>query len=264
MKRIEGLENDRSRIRHVIAVLSGKGGTGTSTVTALAAAALQRQGLRAGILDGDISFPTMTTLFGLSREYARAPSGAVEPRLSATGVKIVSMDMFFPEMAHPPLWRAPLLAGAFRQLYFDVQWGDLDFLLIDLPSGTGDIPIYALHMLSLSGTLVVTTPQSLATFFVQRSVRMVQKYALPIYGVVENMAYLIGSDNEYYAFYGPGAGAELLALAQAPLAARLPLDADLARACDSGHIETYTSDIADALAAFLQNAPVGAGEDLQR
>lgn len=254
MKHMQGLENGQSHIRHVIAVLSGKGGTGKSTVTALVAAGLQRQGLRAGVLDGDISFPTMTTLFGLSREYAHTPTGAVEPRTSVTGIKIVSMDMFSQQMAQPPVWRAPLLVSAFRQLYFDVHWGDLDCLLIDLPAGTGDIPMYVLQMLSLSGALIVSTPQSLATTFVKRSVRMVQKFGLPLYGVIENMSYVLGADHEYYPLYGSHTCDELAALAQVPLLARLPVDRELARACDTGRIETYSTKVADDLAASLHNA----------
>jgi Mrp family chromosome partitioning ATPase len=237
----------------IIAYLSGKGGTGKSTVTALVATACRRQGFQVGILDGDISFPTMTTIFGLSHGYTQSSTGAIEPSTSSTGIKIIGMDMFAHALPQPLLWRAPLLVSAFRQLYSEVQWGQLDYLFIDLPSGTGDIPIYALQLLEIAGVIIVSTPQLLATTFVKRSVKMAQQFNCPIFGVVENMAYFTGADHEYYELYGPGRVNELVQLAHAPLLARLPFNQTLAKACNTGQIETYTSEMTDSLTAHMFN-----------
>jgi Mrp family chromosome partitioning ATPase len=247
------MEHNLQHGPQIIAFLSGKGGTGKSTVTALAAAACQRKGFQVGILDGDISFPSMTTIFGLSHGYTQSSTGAIEPSTSSTGIKIIGMDMFSHDIEQPLLWRAPLLASAFRQLYSEVQWGELDYLFIDLPSGTGDIPIYALQLLEITGAVIVSTPQLLSTSFVKRSVKMAHQYHCPIFGVVENMAYFNAADREYYELYGPSTASELVELAHAPLLARLPFDQTLAQACNSGQIEVYSSEITDALAAHLLN-----------
>jgi hybrid cluster-associated redox disulfide protein len=236
------------KVRHIIAVMSGKGGVGKSLVTGLLAVTLRRQGLRVGILDGDITGPSIAKEFGVRGKPTKGQTG-MEPPTTIGGVKVMSMNMFLPNATDPLVWRGPMVSSAIKQFYSDVDWGDLDFLLVDLPPGTSDAPMTVMQSLPLDGVIVVSSPQMLATEIVMKCVKMVQTLKGKILGLVENMAYMTMPDGSTKEIFGPSTGAELVALSGAPLLAQIPLDPEIALLCDAGKLEEYNSEAFDTLAA---------------
>ncbi len=231
----------REGIKHVIAVMSGKGGVGKSLVTGLLAVTLRRSGYRVGILDGDITGPSIPKMFGLA---SRAMSqGSLNAPRTTTGIAVMSMNLLLEQEDQAVIWRGPMVSGAIKQFYNDVDWGELDFLFVDLPPGTSDAPMTAMQSLPLDGVVVVSTPQELATMVVTKAVHMAQRLEVPILGVVENMSYVMlpGTDQPYELF-GPSQGPNLVAVSGAPLLGRLPIDPEIARLCDAGSIESYRSE----------------------
>jgi hybrid cluster-associated redox disulfide protein len=240
------------KIRHIIAVMSGKGGVGKSLVTGLLAVALQRQGLKVGILDGDITGPSIAKEFGV-RGQPRKSEGGIEPLRSQGGIKIMSMNMFLPDSTDPIVWRGPMVSSAIKQFYSDVDWGQLDFLLVDLPPGTSDAPMTVMQSLPLEGVIIVSSPQMLATEIVMKAVKMVKTLKGRILGVVENMSYMEMPDGSRKEIFGPSTGNELVYLTGAPLLTQVPIDPDISMLCDAGKLEEYHSDAFDTLATnFIQ------------
>jgi hybrid cluster-associated redox disulfide protein len=228
------------RIKHVIAVMSGKGGVGKSLVTGLLAVTLRRSGYRVGILDGDITGPSIPKMFGLPPR-AMAQDNLLAPR-TATGIAVMSMNLLLETEDQAVIWRGPMVANAIKQFYNDVDWGDLDYLFVDLPPGTSDAPMTAMQALPLDGVIVVSSPQGLATMVVAKAVHMAQRLQVPILGMVENMAYFQAPDSgKEYEIFGPSQGQHLVAISDAPLLGRLPIDPEVARVCDAGDIESYRS-----------------------
>jgi hybrid cluster-associated redox disulfide protein len=246
------------KIRHIIAVMSGKGGVGKSLVTGLLAVSLQRQGLKVGILDGDITGPSIAKEFGVRGRPMKGEEG-IEPLTTLAGTKIVSMNMFLPEDTDPVVWRGPMVSSAIKQFYSDVDWGKLDFLLVDLPPGTSDAPMTVMQSLPLDGVVIVSSPQMLATEIVMKAIKMVQSLKGRLIGVVENMAYLTMPDGSRNELFGPSNGPELVAMTGAPLLAQIPIDPEIALLCDAGKIEEYHSDAFDTLAANFITAMKLAG-----
>lgn len=242
-------EDTERKIKHVVAVMSGKGGVGKSVVTGLLAIALRRQGLRVGVLDGDLNGPGIVRMFGAELELSVADNGNVEPIVSLGGIKIMSMSMFAEDENEPIVWRGPMVSSAFKQFYHEVEWGQLDYLLIDVPPGTADVPMTVLQSLPLDGVVIVSTPQIMATSVVKKCINMVFQLKGTILGIVENMAYFIAPGGEYCEIFGPGNEAELLDMVHTPLLGKLPLDPRLAALCDAGRIEEYSATEYDALAA---------------
>ena len=234
-------EGKDRNIKHMIAVMSGKGGVGKSVVTSLLAIALQRQGLRAGILDGDLLGPSVVSMFGTEIELSMSDDGNILPLVSENGVKIMSMSMFLEHEADPTVWQGTMVASAFKQFYGEVEWDQLDYLLIDVPPGTSDVPMTILRSLPLDGVVIVSSPQLTATTVVKKCINMVRQFNVPILGVVENMAYYMAPGGEYCEIFGPSSEAALIALAGAPLLGQLPLDPRLAALCDAGRIEEYNA-----------------------
>ncbi len=254
-----GAGTSGGKIRHVIAVMSGKGGVGKSLVTGLLAVSLQRQGLKVGILDGDITGPSIAKEFGVRGQPRKGPGG-IEPLRSVGGVKIMSMNMFLPESTDPVVWRGPMVSSAIKQFYADADWGQLDFLLVDLPPGTSDAPMTVMQSLPLDGVVIVSSPQMLATEIVIKCIKMVQTLKGKVLGVVENMAYLMMPDGERNEIFGPSNGAELVAMTGAPLLAQIPIDRDIALLCDGGRLEDYYSEEFDTLAGNFVKALAIAGK----
>src|SRR5215813_8869610 len=190
------------KIRHIVAVMSGKGGVGKSLVTGLLAVSLQRQGLKVGILDGDITGPSIAKEFGV-RGVPRKGLEGIEPLRSTGGIKIMSMNMFLPESTDPVVWRGPMISSAIKQFYGDADWGQLDFLLVDLPPGTSDAPMTVMQSLPLDGVVIVSSPQMLATEIVMKAVKMVKTLKGRILGVVENMSYMEMPDGSRREIFGP-------------------------------------------------------------
>lgn len=228
------------RIKHVIAIMSGKGGVGKSLVTALLAVTLRRSGFRVGILDADITGPSIPHMFGMPPK-AVSQGGAQVPR-STTGIGIMSMNLLLDEADAAVIWRGPMVAQAIKQFYSDFDWGDLDYLFVDLPPGTSDAPMTTIQALPLDGVIIVSSPQGLATMVVSKAVHMAQRLEVPILGMVENMAYIdLPGTGEHFELFGPSQGQRLVAMTGAPLLGQLPIDPEIARLCDAGSIEGYRS-----------------------
>jgi hybrid cluster-associated redox disulfide protein len=241
------------KIKQVIAVMSGKGGVGKSLVTGLLAVSLRRQGQRVGILDGDITGPSIARMFGTRGQPTKSASGGIEPLRSKGGIKIMSMNMFLEHESDPVVWRGPMVSSAIKQFYSDVDWDQLDYLLVDLPPGTSDAPMTVMQALPVDGVIVVTSPQMLATMIVMKCVNMVKQLKGIIVGVVENMAYFEAPDGERYEIFGPSHGTELVALTGAPLLGQLPIDPALTSLCDAGRVEEYYAEAYEMLAANFVN-----------
>src|SRR5215472_14155270 len=238
-------------IKQVIAIMSGKGGVGKSLVTGLLAVSLRSQGLRVGILDGDITGPSIARMFGTRGQPTKSASGGIEPLSSMGGIRIMSMNMFLEEESSPVIWRGPMISSAIKQFYSDVDWGRLDYLLVDLPPGTSDAPMTVMQSLPVDGIIIVSSPQLLATMVVKKCIHMVQQLKGVIVGVVENMAYFETPNGERYEIFGPGNGPELVDMTGAPLLAQLPIDPALTTLCDSGRVEEYFAEPYEEMANNL-------------
>ena len=199
----EGSAAKYNHIKNVVAVMSGKGGVGKSFVTGLLASALAREGYQVGILDADITGPSIPMLFGLHGPVEVGSAG-IQPLESRLGVKIISMNFLLSSEDQPVVWRGPLISKAIKQLWGDVMWGDLDYLLVDLPPGTSDATLTIMQSLPVKGIVMVTMPQSLATLIVRKAVNMAKSIGVPITGIVENMAYFfLPETGKRYYIFGP-------------------------------------------------------------
>jgi ATP-binding protein involved in chromosome partitioning len=252
----EGAAAQYNRVRRVVAVMSGKGGVGKSFVTGLLATGLAQSGYQVGVLDADITGPSIPKLFGLTGPLEAGPVG-VRPILSQGGVRVMSFTFLLQTEDQPVVWRGPLIGKAITQLWTDVFWGDLDYLLVDLPPGTSDAALTTLQSLPVNGIVIVTTPQSLASMIVRKAVHMAQLVGVPIAGVVENMAYFVAPDTKIrYDIFGPSHTTEVLELANAPLLAQLPINPLVASLCDAGKIEAVTLPETDELLSkFVEMVP---------
>ncbi|MFC1910156.1 P-loop NTPase [Chloroflexota bacterium] len=238
---------DMNRIDHVIAVMSGKGGVGKSLVSGLTAVALRRQGYEVGILDADITGPSIPRMFGIVNKPIGGENG-IMPVLSRTGIEIMSVNLLLPNEEDAIIWRGPLISQTIKQFGSGVVWGKLDYLIIDLPPGTADAPITVMQSFPVSGIIIVYTPQDLVDMIVRKAVNMAKKVKKPILGVVENMSYLyVPEIKKKMEVFGKSRGQEMAQAAGAPLLAQIPIDPTLARLCDAGEFETYTDDLVEKL-----------------
>ena len=236
----EGSAAPYNHVQRMVAVMSGKGGVGKSLVTGLLASALARDGYQVGILDADITGPSIPMLFGLQGPLEPGPVG-IRPLQSWTGIKIISMNFLLENEDTPVIWRGPLIGRAITQLWGDVMWGNLDYMLVDLPPGTSDASLTTMQSLPVNGIVMVTTPQSLASMVVRKAVHMAQAVNTPIIGVVENMAYFVCPDTgKRHFIFGPSHVSEVMMAAGAPLLAQLPIDPQVSALCDAGNIEMVT------------------------
>jgi len=227
-----------NQIGRVIAVMSGKGGVGKSSVSAMLACGLQRQGELVGILDADVTGPSIPKLFGLPPGGLRGNDLGILPSLTKTGIKVVSVNLLLQEEDVPVIWRGPVISGTINQFWNQTIWGRLDTLIVDLPPGTSDATLTVLQSIPLSGVLMVTTPQQLASMVVRKGVRMVQQLNIPIIGLVENMSYFqCPDDGRVFPIFGESHAEEIANLAGAPLLARLPVNPQVSTLCDSGQVE---------------------------
>ncbi len=254
-RRPEPAARDLNRVERVVAVMSGKGGVGKSLVTGLLAVSLARRGLRVGILDADLTGPSVPRMFGLHARPQASPLGIL-PARSRRGISVMSINLFLEREDDAVVWRGPMVGGAIRQFWEDVYWGDLDYLFVDLPPGTSDAPLTVMQMLPVAGAVVVSSPQDLAGMVVRKAVRMLEQMGVPVLGVVENFSFFACPDNgKQYELFGPSRGEALAAAAAAPLLAKLPIDPTAAQLCDEGRIEEYEAPPVAALGAtFLAAA----------
>jgi hybrid cluster-associated redox disulfide protein len=248
---------EQKGVKHVIAVMSGKGGVGKSLVAGLLAVGLKRRGFSVGVLDGDITGPSIPRMFGVREKPMSADGKTLVPPKSRGGIPIMSMNLILPSEEEAVIWRGPMVSGAIRQFFSDVQWGELDYLIVDLPPGTSDAPLTVMQALPVDGVVLVTTPQALATMVVTKAVKLVKQLGGDIIGVVENMAYVALPDGQRLEVFGPSQGLKLVIASNAPLMARLPIDPAIARDADNGDIESYTSPETDELVEnFMLVAPL--------
>jgi hydrogenase maturation protease len=250
---------DINEIGSVIAVMSGKGGVGKSLVAGLAALSLAHHGYQVGILDADITGPSIPRMFGISAHPVGSETGIL-PVLSRAGIKIMSTNLLLPREDDVVIWRGPMIGKAITQFWEDVLWGKLDYLIVDLPPGTADAPLTVMQSLPLSGVIIVFTPQQLTAMVVRKAIRMAREAMhIPILGVVENMShFVLPETGKKLDLFGKSRADEMAEAAGAPLLAQIPVDPELAQLCDDGHIERYNSDLTNALADALIQA-VGEG-----
>lgn len=225
--------NPLPRVKHILAVGAGKGGVGKSTVAVNLAVGLARRGLRVGLLDGDIYGPSAPTLLGLADLPVHGTAQSLWP-FQIHGIKAMTLGKLV-ETDKPLIWRGPMAHGAFRQLAVQTDWGDLDYLIIDLPPGTGDVPLTMAQMLPLSGAVIVCTPQKVAQDDAVRAAAMFRQLNVPVLGVVENMSYFVGDDGKEYDIFGRGGAAEMAKRLDLPLLAQIPITMSLRQNSDAGN-----------------------------
>ena len=248
------LAKQLNHVKQVVAVMSGKGGVGKSLVTGLLAVALARDGKKVGILDADVTGPSIPKMFGLRQRPQGGPFGLF-PVLSRMGIEVISINLLLEREDDAVIWRGPLIGNVIKQFWEDVIWGDIDYLLIDLPPGTADAPLTVMQSIPVQGAVVVATPQGLVGMVVRKAVRMAEQMNVSILGIVENMSYFVCPDTgKQHEIFGPSRGEKLARIAGAPLLGRLPIDPEAARLCDAGSIEDYESDAYRSLARSFTNA----------
>ena len=254
---IEAKPKDINNIQNVIAVMSGKGGVGKSLITALLSIALCRQGKEIGILDADITGPSIPKMFGITSIRPAGSNTGIIPVLSQTGINIMSINLVLEHEDDAVIWRGPLIGKAIQQFWEEVVWGNLDYLIVDLPPGTADAPLTVMQTLPISGVVMVFSPQELAAMVVRKAVKMTQQMNIPIIGVVENMSYFTVPDTgKKIELFGKSKGDEMAKITGAPLLAQIPIDPQLAQLCDAGEIEKYNSDTFEILSQnFAKTLP---------
>ncbi len=243
-----------NQISNVVAIMSGKGGVGKSLVASLAAMALTRSGYDVGILDADITGPSIPKMFGIGDRPEGSETGLL-PVTSKSGIEIISINLLLPSEDDAVIWRGPLISRAITQFWEEVLWGKLDYLIVDLPPGTADAPLTVMQQLPVSGIIIVFTPQDLTAMVVRKAVKMAQQMGKPIIGVIENMSYLdVPEINKKIEPFGKSQAKEMAQAAGAPLLGQLPIDPELAKFCDEGNIERYNSEAYNAFAKNLIQA----------
>ena len=234
--------NAKSSIKHVIAVVSGKGGVGKSTVTASLAVAMARRGKKVAVLDADITGPSIPTAFGIHQRATGTDEG-IDPAVTPGGIKLMSLNLLSAEETAPVIWRGPVIAGVVTQFWQDVVWGDVDYMFVDLPPGTGDVPLTVFQSLPINGVILVTSPQSLVSMIVSKAVNMAKMMDVPVYGFVENYSYFRCPDcGKTVEIFGKSKLSEIALEYSLPVLARLPIDPDTARLCDEGKMEQVNLD----------------------
>ena len=241
--------NPNASVKKVIAVVSGKGGVGKSTVTSMLAVAMARKGKRVGVLDADITGPSAPTAFGVT-ECQGADEQGLYPALTRTGIQVMSINLLLDNPADPVVWRGPVIAGAVKQFWTDVIWEDVDYLFVDMPPGTGDVPLTVFQSLPVDGVIIVTSPQDLVSMIVAKAVKMANMMHIPVLGFVENYSYLRCPDcGKKISVFGKSHLDEIAAQFDLPILARLPIDPAVAEAYDNGQMETVNT---EALSAAVE------------
>jgi Mrp family chromosome partitioning ATPase len=233
-------KSDKGRIRRIVAVGSGKGGVGKSSVSALLAIGLARKGQKVGVLDADITGPSIPKLLGVRALPEGSPLGVVPPKSPVLGISVMSINLLLDDVTKPVVWRGPIIGNTVKQFYEEVFWGDLDTLIVDLPPGTSDAPLTVMQSLPLDGVVIVTSPQELANMVVEKAMNMAKMMDIPILGLVENMAYAVCPHcGERWDLFGPSRVDSLAAKWEVSTLASLPMDAFISRLGDKGRLEEY-------------------------
>ncbi|MBP8641034.1 MAG: P-loop NTPase [Oscillospiraceae bacterium] len=246
--------HELSSIKKVIAVVSGKGGVGKSLVTSMLAVTMNRMGHHSAILDADITGPSIPKTFGI-KEKAKGSEFGIYPIKSKTGIDIMSVNLLLENDTDPVIWRGPIIAGTVKQFWTDVIWSDVDYMFIDMPPGTGDVPLTVFQSIPVDGIIVVTSPQELVSMIVSKAVKMAEMMNIPIIGLVENMSYFKCPDNGIdYKVFGESHIEEIAEKHNLKVLAKLPIDPKISAACDKGMIELFEGDWLDPVAKLLENS----------
>ncbi|MDY4588853.1 MAG: Mrp/NBP35 family ATP-binding protein [Oscillospiraceae bacterium] len=245
-----------SNIKKVIGVVSGKGGVGKSMVTSMSAVMMNRRGYRSAVLDADITGPSIPQAFGL-HEKAQGNENAIFPVKTETGIGVMSVNLLLPDETDPVIWRGPIIAGTAKQFWTDVAWGDVDYMFVDMPPGTGDVPLTVFQSIPLDGIIVVTSPQELVSMIVGKAVKMAEMMNVPIIGLVENMSYAVCPDcGKHLSVFGCSHIDETAEKFGIKVLAKLPINPELAVRVDNGSIEGFdcpeAEPIADAVEEFCK------------
>ena len=243
--------HELSNVKKIIGIVSGKGGVGKSMVTSLAAVAMQRRGYNTAILDADITGPSIPKAFGLKTK-AESDGTALYPVVSKMGTKVMSLNLLVEDEESPVVWRGPVIAGAVKQFWTDVVWDDVDYMIVDMPPGTGDVPLTVFQSLPVDGIIVVTSPQDLVSMIVSKAVNMAKMMNIPILGIVENYSFLRCPDcGKEIKVFGESHVEEVAEKYELKVLTKLPIDPELASLCDKGMIELYEGEYAEPIADLL-------------
>jgi len=244
--------NDKSNVKKVIGIVSGKGGVGKSLVTALIAIEMQRRGNKVAIMDSDITGPSIPKMFGITQK-ARGNEDGILPVKTRTGIDVMSLNLLLEDETDPVVWRGPIIGGTVKQFWTEVIWEDEDYMFIDMPPGTGDIALTVFQSIPVDGIIVVTSPQELVSMIVTKALKMAKMMNIPIIGLVENMSYFKCPDNDKeYKIFGESHIDEIAEEFNLKVLAKLPIDPEIAQRCDRGEIETIGFNFLDSLANEIQ------------
>ena len=244
--------NPLSSVKHIIAVVSGKGGVGKSLVTSMLAVNMQRLGYKVGILDADITGPSIPKSFGLKGAVDGDDHGMIPPT-TTSGIDIMSINLMLDDETKPVVWRGPVIAGTVKQFWTDVVWDEVDYMFVDMPPGTGDVPLTVFQSLPLDGIVIVTTPQDLVSMIVEKAAKMAQMMNVPVLGLVENMSYVVCPDcGKEIHIFGDGKINEVATKYGYDLLGKLPMDAKLAALCDKGIIELMENEYLDGASDAIE------------
>ena len=230
-------QNEFSDVKHVIGVVSGKGGVGKSLVTSLLAANMQKQGFKTAVLDADVTGPSIPKAFGITNKATGSAAGII-PELSKTGIEVMSVNLLLKDETEPVVWRGPVIAGTVKQFWQDVVWNDVDYMFVDMPPGTGDVPLTVFQSLPVDGIVVVTSPQELVGMIVEKAVKMAGMMDIPVLALVENMSGFRCPDcGKVHNIFGESHIDEIAEKYGIPVTAKIPMDPSVAAKCDAGDIE---------------------------
>jgi len=245
--------NDLSDIKHVIGVVSGKGGVGKSFVTALLASAMNKKGYATAILDADITGPSIPRAFGM-KEKAIASEECIYPAVTSEGIEVMSLNLINDNETDPVVWRGPVIAGAVKQFWTDVRWGDIDYMFVDMPPGTGDVPLTVYQSLPIDGVIVVTSPQDLVSMIVTKAVKMAEIMNIPVLGIVENYSYIECPDcGKKIPVFGESKVEAMAAEHGVDAYATIPIKPEVARLVDTGRTSEVEADWAEGIVAKLES-----------
>ena len=245
--------NEMSHVKKTIAIISGKGGVGKSMVTSMLAVTMQRFGHKTAILDADLTGPSIPKMFGLRKKITQSDFGLL-PALSKTGIKVMSINLLIEHDTDPIVWRGPLIAKTVQQFWTDVVWDEVDFMFIDMPPGTGDVPLTVFQSIPVDGIIIVTSPQELVSMIVTKSIKMAEIMNIPIVGIVENMSYVLCPNcKERYYLFGSSHIDEIASQHHLDVLTNVPVDSSIARLCDQGLIELAPDDYFAAAAEKIEN-----------
>ena len=246
-------QNKASNVKNVIGIVSGKGGVGKSLVTSMLAVTMQRRGYQTAILDADITGPSIPKAFGLKPGSVTGSELGMFPPKTKTGIEVMSVNLLMDEETKPVVWRGPVIAGTVKQFWSDVVWNEVDYMFVDMPPGTGDVPLTVFQSLPLDGIIIVTSPQELVSMIVEKAVNMAKLMDIPVLGLIENYSYLVCPDcGKVIKLYGESHVDALAEQHGTKVLAKLPIDPELASHCDKGVIELFEGDYLEKCADLIE------------